>query len=74
MRADSFVTIKIAAENDIGAALLPRFIGDESQSLARIDAPTHELTTGLWALTHPDLIRSARVQAFINHIRAAFSN
>jgi DNA-binding transcriptional LysR family regulator len=72
MRADSFITIKIAAENDMGAALLPCFVGDESNLLTRIDAPTHELTTGLWVLTHPDLIRSARVQAFINHIRAAF--
>jgi DNA-binding transcriptional LysR family regulator len=74
MRADSFITIKIAAEHDIGAALLPCFIGDESNSLICIDTLNQELTTGLWVLTHPDLIRSARVQAFINYIRAAFSN
>jgi DNA-binding transcriptional LysR family regulator len=68
------LTLKIAAENDFGAALLPRFIADTSPSLQRIDAPTEELTTGLWALTHPDMIRSARVHAFIDHVRTALKN
>ena len=51
----------------MGLALLPAFLGDASPTLVRLEAPTRELTTGLWILTHPDLVRSARVHAFIEH-------
>ncbi|MEM7293400.1 MAG: LysR family transcriptional regulator [Pseudomonadota bacterium] len=70
MRGDSFVALKVAAENGIGVALIPCILGDSSEELERIPAPTDNLTTGLWALTHPDLVRSARVQAFIDFLRA----
>lgn len=73
LRGDSFITIRVAAENGVGAALLPCFLGSHSTTLKRLDAPTDELTTGLWALTHPDLVRSARVQAFINHLQASLA-
>lgn len=74
MRCDSFVTLRMAAENGLGLALLPHFLGDSSDKLIRLDAPTAELTTGLWILTHPDLVRSARVHAFITHFREALSS
>ena len=32
-----------------------------------------ELTIGLWALAHPDLVRSARVHAIIEHLAEALS-
>lgn len=73
MRCDSFVTLRMAAENGLGLALLPHFLGDASDKLVRLDAPTAELTTGLWILTHPDLVRSARVHAFITHFTEALS-
>ena len=71
LRADSFVGLKIAAENGMGLALLPHYLGDASPVLKRIPAETEELTTGLWLLTHPDLVRSAKVQAFIEHFADA---
>ena len=74
MRCDSFVAIRIAAEAGIGLALLPRFLGDASQILTRVEFPTSELTTGLWILTHPDLVRSARVHAFIDHFSEALGS
>ncbi len=74
MRCDSFVAIRIAAEAGIGLALLPRFLGDASQILTRVEFPTEELTTGLWILTHPDLVRSARVHAFIDHFSVALGS
>jgi len=55
----------------MGLALLPGFLGDASQTLVKLEAPTRELTTGSWILTHPDLTRSARVSAFIEHFSAA---
>ena len=74
MRCDSFVPLRVAAESGIGLALLPRFLGDASESLVRIDFDTHELTNGLWILTHPDLVRSARVNAFVDHISEALKS
>jgi molybdate transport repressor ModE-like protein len=71
LRADSFVGLKIAAQNDMGLALLPHYLGDSSPLLKRVPAETEELTTGLWLLTHPDLIRSAKVQAFMEHFASA---
>lgn len=73
MRCDSFVTLRMAAENGLGLALLPHFLGDSSDKLIRLDAQTAELTTGLWILTHPDLVRSARVHAFITHFTEVLS-
>lgn len=71
LRCDSFVAVRIVAESGMGLALLPGFLGDASQTLVRLEAPTRELTTGLWILTHPDLARSARVHAFVDHFSAA---
>ena len=74
LRCDSFVAMRIVAESGMGLALLPGFLGAASQTLIRLDAPTRELTTGLWILTHPDLARSARVHAFVNHFSAALGS
>lgn len=73
MRCDSFVAMRVAAEAGIGIALLPRILGDDSKLLQRLRFDTDELTIGLWLLTHPDLVRSARVNAFIEHISEALA-
>ena len=74
LRCDSFVGVRMVAEAGMGLALLPGFLGDASQTLVKLEAPTRELTTGLWILTHPDLARSARVNAFIEHFSAALGS
>jgi len=73
LRCDSFVAVRVAAEAGIGVALLPRLLGDSSTQLERLDVDTRELTIGLWALAHPDLVRSARVHAFIEHLSQALA-
>ncbi len=70
-RCDSFVGLRSLAEAGIGLALLPCLLGDASARLQRAGAPVAEITTGLWILTHPDLARSARVHAFIDHFSEA---
>ena len=74
LRCDSFVAVRSAAEAGIGFALLPRLLGDTSARLTEIAADTAELTIGLWALAHPDLARSARVHAFIEHLDQALAS
>ena len=73
LRCDSFVGVRVVAEAGIGVALLPRLLGDASPRLRRLPMPIDELTIGLWALTHPDLVRSARVHAFIEHLAEGLS-
>ena len=53
--------------------LLPCLLGDSSERLKRLPLDMPELTLGLWALAHPDLVRSARVHAFIDHLVLALS-
>lgn len=68
IRCDSLVAVRACAEQGMGMALLPTVLGDTSSRLLRVtNAPTG-LTTGLWLLTHPDLVRSARVHAFMEHM------
>lgn len=70
IRCDSLVSVRSCAEAGLGLALLPTVLGDSSSLLTRVERTDIELTTGLWLLTHPDLVRSARVNAFIEHISA----
>ncbi len=74
LRSDSFVGLKVAAEQGMGLALLPHYLGESSPLLQVVSAPTEELTTGLWLLTHPDLVRSARVNAFMDHFGEALAD
>jgi len=74
MRCDSFVSVKVGAEAGIGIALLPCLLGDKSPLLERAKVPVDDLTTGLWILTHPDLVRSARVNAFVEHFTEALAS
>jgi DNA-binding transcriptional LysR family regulator len=73
LRGDSFIALKVAAENGMGLALLPHYLGDSSDLLQRHPTAIDELTTGLWLLTHPDLTRSAKVNAFIDYFTDALN-
>lgn len=74
-RSDSFVAIRVVLENGLGVGVLPRFLGESSPHLRLVEGPSVEvLTTGLWAITHEGLVRSARVSAFVDHVKAALSD
>ena len=70
-RADSFVALRMAAENSVGLTVLPRALGDMSDKLCRVGATLPGVVTGLWILTHADLLRSARIHALIEHFSDA---
>ncbi len=72
MRCDSFVAVKVAVEASMGVALLPDSLGDSSANLVRIDTPKMDQKIGLWILTRPDLIRSAKVHAFYDFVKSSF--
>lgn len=52
----------------IGVAPLPCIIGDRDARIARIGDPLPEFSVGLWLMTHPDLRKTGRVRALIDHI------
>ena len=74
MRCDSFVAARSVAEEGIGFVLLPCLLGDSSARLVRATEPILDIATGLWILTHPDLARSARVHAFMEHFSDALGS
>ena len=72
LKADSFVALRLAAENGLGVALLPTRLGDQSSALTRYGGPIPNIKTELWILTHSDLAPAARVRAFVDHFVDAF--
>jgi DNA-binding transcriptional LysR family regulator len=67
MRVNTILGLAEAIEAGAGMSVLPCFIGDQAEGLARLSEPVSEIGAGLWLLTHPDLKQSARVRAFMDH-------
>ncbi|MDH7795446.1 MULTISPECIES: LysR family transcriptional regulator [unclassified Beijerinckia] len=66
-RTNSLVNQSIAAKAGIGLVLLPCYLGDSQDGLARAMAtPISEITGELWIVTHADLKQTARVRAFFD--------
>lgn len=64
--ADSFLALRQLAASGIGAAPLPMFMA--APDLVPFKGLPRSATGDLWVLTHPDLRRAARVQAFMDHL------
>ncbi|ANO32854.1 transcriptional regulator [Vibrio breoganii] len=74
MKTDSFESLILAAENQMGLAYLPCFVGDSSRSLQKLDMEVEQHSTDLWIMTHKDLEDSARVKAFFNFMKEAIKS
>jgi DNA-binding transcriptional LysR family regulator len=70
---DSLLAMKEMCVAGAGLAALPCYLGDSDQRLARVRSPIKEMSTALWVLTHPDLIRTARFRLFVEFIAAALA-
>lgn len=68
MCVDSFVAMQAAAGAGLGAAVLPRFLGDANAALKRVADAPREASADLWILTHASLRHSPRIQAFLTHL------
>jgi DNA-binding transcriptional LysR family regulator len=68
LRANSLMAVRDAAAAGMGSALLPCFLGERHPMLRRIGNPDPAFATSLWLLTHPELRRSPRVRAFLDHM------
>ena len=48
--------------------MMPCYLGDPDERLIRISEPLKPLYMSLWALTHDELRRTARVRALMTHL------
>lgn len=64
-RLDSLLAVRELCAAGTGLAALPCYLGDQDERLVRVRPPVPEMTTALWVLTHPDLMRTARVRLFV---------
>jgi DNA-binding transcriptional LysR family regulator len=67
-RSNELETLHQAVIAGIGMAVLPRFLGDSEARLARVPVEPPPDGRGLWLIVHPDLRRSPRVRAVMDHL------
>lgn len=62
-------TVAAALDAGLGIGFSPVLAARDNPNLVEIMAPKAEWQTSIWMVTHVDLHRSAKVQAFIKHFR-----
>ena len=67
-RNNSMLGTLSAVKAGIGVAPLPTTLGDAEESLVQVLPPVEELTRSWYLLSHPDLRRTPRIAAFVDHI------
>jgi len=65
LRVDIFNSIVAMLRTGLGVGVLPTFVEASETDLIPVSAGIDELETPMWVLTHPDLRRTARIQAFM---------
>jgi len=68
LRIDSVPSLLSAVRQDIGATVLPCFMGDADADLVRIPPGKVVSQRDVWLLTHKNLRYSARIRAFLDHL------
>ena len=69
MRVDfSMLQLREAISAGLGVHFLACFEGDEDPSLARIGPVDERYSRHLWLLTLPELLRTNRIRAFMDHM------
>ena len=69
--SNSLLVQKTLAEQGMGIALLPEFLGTGNDALQRVLPELQQSISTLWILYHSDLRHTARVQAFVSFIQHA---
>lgn len=73
LQLDSLLAIREMCAAGAGLSALPCYLGDSDLRLVRVREPVKEMTTALWILTHPDLVRTARVRLFTQFMARALA-
>jgi len=67
-RNNSMLGTLSAVKAGIGIAPLPTTLGDAEETLVQVLPPVPELTRSWYLLSHPDLRKSPRIAAFVDHV------
>jgi len=67
-RNNSMLGTLSAVKAGVGVAPLPTTLGDAEDTLIQVLPPVRELTRSWYLLTHPDLRRTPRIAAFVDHV------
>ncbi len=73
LRVDIYNSIVSMLRTGLGVGMLPTFVEASEPELMPVSATIDELSTPLWVLTHPDLRRTARIQAFMQQVGDALA-
>ncbi len=65
---DSVLGLYAAVRAGMGLSVLPTYLAEPDEGLVRLGAHVTEVAVDLWLLTHPDLRRTARVRAVLDHL------
>lgn len=65
LELDSLLAMREMCAAGAGLSALPCYLADGDSRLVRVRGPIKEMTTALWVLTHPDLVRTTRVRLFM---------
>lgn len=71
-RSDDMTTAMQMVRAGLGITRMPRVLGDNLVDVSRVDTLPWEVYLPIWLLTHPDLRKAPRVEAFMRHIAAGF--
>lgn len=67
-RNNSMLGTLSAVKAGIGIAPLPTTLGDAEETLVQVLPPVEELARSWYLLTHPDLRKTPRIAAFVDHV------
>ena len=67
-RSNSMLGTVSAVKSGVGVAPLPTTLGDAEETLVQVLPPVAELTRAWYLLTDPDLRRTPRIAAFVDHL------
>lgn len=67
-RNNSMLGTLSAVKVGIGVAPLPTTLGDAEETLVQVLPPVEELTRSWYLLSHPDLRKTPRIAAFVDHV------
>ncbi len=73
VRVDIFSAVAAMLSTGIGVGVLPSVMEARHPELVPVSEPIADLATPVWMLTHPDLRRTARVRAFMQHVGDAIA-
>ena len=63
-----------AAKAGLGLSVLPCYLGEHDEQLIRVGKEIPSMATDLWILTHPDLRKTERIRAFVDHVAGVARN